>query len=97
MGDFSAVIRIGFIDMFDGWHHGSMRHAITFQLVGDEPAWFAALAFEYPAKEPYSRFDIAATFHQNIKGITVLIHRSIPILALSIYGDKEFVDMPRIA
>ena len=48
-------------------------------------------------EEAFRRALIAATLHQNINGIAVLVHGTPQILALPLNGGKDFVDMPRIA
>jgi len=74
-----------------------MRRTITSEFVGDQPSRFTSLAFEKTAKKTFSRTPIATTLHENVYGIPILINRTPEILALPLNGDKDFVDMPRIA
>jgi len=55
------------------------------------------LAFEKTAEKAFSRTLMATALHENISAIAVLIHGTPQILALPLNGDKNFVDMPRIA
>ena len=74
-----------------------MRGGIAAKFVGDQPSGLIALAFDETAEEPFSRTVIAVALHQNVNDIAVLIDRPIQIVSLSLNGDKDFVDMPRIA
>ena len=55
------------------------------------------MAFEKTAEKAFSRTLIATALHENINAIAVLIDGTPQILALPLNGDKDFVDMPRIA
>ena len=97
MRDFRSIIRINMILVVHGWHHHSMRVGIAAKFVGDQPSGLTALAFDETAEEPFRGPLIAATLEKNIKNIAFLINRTIQTVSLSLNGDKDFVDMPRIA
>jgi hypothetical protein len=97
MRDFRLIIRIDMILVAHGWHHSSMRGSIAAKFVGDQPSGLTALVFDETAEEPFCCQLIAATLHKNINDISVLIDRPIQIMSLSLQGNKNFVDMPRIA
>ncbi len=97
MRPFRSIIRIDLILVVHGWHHRSMRSGIAAKFVGDQPSGLTALAFDETAEEPFRGPLIAATLEKNINDIAVLIDRPIQIVSLSLNGDKDFVDMPRIA
>ena len=97
MRHFGAVIRIDMILMVHGGHHGSMSRIITSQFVGHQPARFTVLAFEQATEKPFGCLLIAATLHQYINDIAVLIDSTPQILALPLNGDKDFINMPGIA
>jgi len=80
-----------------GWHHNSMRGGIAAKFVGEQPSGLTALAFDETAEEPFRGPLIAVTLEKNSNDIAVLIDRLIQIVSLSLNGDKDFVDMPRIA
>jgi len=74
-----------------------MSRIITAQFVGHQPARFPALAFEQATEKPFGCLLIAATLHQYINDIAVLIDSTPQILALPLNGDKDFINMPGIA
>lgn len=95
--DFGSVVRIDVVEVLHCGHDRTMSRIIASKFVGDEPARFPALTFEQAAEKAFSRPLIATTLHENINNIAVLIHGTPQILALSLNGDKDFVDMPCIA
>ena len=97
MRDFDSIVGIDMILMVHGGHHGSMRRIITSEFIGHQPPGFTSLAFEKTAEKAFSRTLIATALHENINAIAVLIDGTPQILALPLNGDKDFVDMPRIA
>ena len=97
MRDFRSIIRIDMILVVHGWHHHSMRGGIAAKFVGDQPSGLTALAFDETAEEPFRGPLIAATLEKNINDIAVLINGPIEILSLTLYRDKDLIDMPRIA
>ncbi len=74
-----------------------MSGTIASEFVGHQPPGFSALAFDEPAEKAFGRRLVAATLEENINDIAILIDRPIQIVSLSLHGDKDFVDMPRIA
>ena len=74
-----------------------MSGIIASEFVGHQPPGFTALAFDQATKKLFSRTLIATVLHENINAIAVLIDGTPQILALPLNGDKDFVDMPRIA
>ncbi len=97
MQDFRSIIRIDMILMVHGCHYSAMRGGIAAKFVGDQPSGLTALAFDETVEEPFRCPLIAATLEKNINDLAVLIDRPIQIVSLSLNGDKDFVDMPRIA
>ena len=95
--DFGSVIRIDVVDVIYRGHDRPMSCIITSEFIGDQPARFTSLAFEKTAEKAFSRTLIATALHENINAIAVLIDGTPQILALPLNGDKDFVDMPRIA
>jgi len=95
--DFGSVIRIDVVDVIYRGHDRTMSSIITSEFIGDQPSRFTSLAFEKTAEKAFSRTLIATTLHENINAIAILIHGPPQILALPLNGDKDFVDMPRIA
>lgn len=97
MGDFRAVVRIDLVEVMHRGHDRPMSRIITWEFIGDQPSRFTSLAFEQATEKPFGRLLIAATLHQNINDIAVLIDGTPQILALSLNGDKDCVNMSGIA
>ena len=95
--DFGSVVRIDMVDVIHRGHDRPMSRIITSEFIGDQLSRFTSLAFEKTAEKAFSRTLIATALHENINAIAVLIDGTPQILALPLNGDKDFVDMPRIA
>jgi hypothetical protein len=74
-----------------------MSRIITSEFIGDHLAGFTSLVLEKTAERDFTCMLIATAFHKNINAIVDLIRDLPQILALPLNGDKEFVDMSRIA
>jgi hypothetical protein len=94
---FRSVIRIDGIDVSHRGYDGAMGCIIASQFVSDQPPWFTPLAFEQAAEKPFRRALIATPLHQEINGITVLVDGPPQIVPLSLNGDKDFINVPRVA
>ncbi len=97
MRDFRSIIRIDMNLMVHGCHHSAMRGGIAAKFVGDQPSGLTSLAFEKAVEELFCGPLIAAALEKNINDLAVPIDCPIQIVSLSLNGDKDFVDMPRIA
>ena len=96
MRDFRAIVRVGCIDVLDGWHRCAVRRIVASEFVGDQPARFTPLAFQEAAKEAYGRLFVPSWLHQKINVVTILIDGSPQILLLSLNGDKHLIKVPSI-
>jgi len=95
--DFGSIVRIDLIEVSHRGYDRTMSRIITSEFIGDHPARFTSLVLEKTAERDFIRRLIATAYPKNINSIVALI-RDIPqVLALPLNGDKEFVDMPRIA
>jgi hypothetical protein len=95
--DFGSIVRIDVVAVRHRGHDRTMSGIIASGFVGHQPPGFPPLAFEKTAEKAFSRMLIATALHENINAITILIDGTPQILALPLNGDKDFVDMPRIA
>jgi hypothetical protein len=97
MRDFDSIICVDVIDVTHRGHDRAMSRIIASEFVGHQPPGFSPLAFDETAEKAFCRPPIPVALHENIKDIAVLIDRPIQIVSLSLHGDKDFVDVPRVA
>ena len=55
VGDFGAIVRVLVRAVHHRRHHGAERHRVAAQLVRDQPARLATLAFQQLTEEPLCR------------------------------------------
>ena len=55
------------------------------------------MALDEAQEKAFVGLAILVALHENVNDIAILINRPIQIVALSLKGDKDFIDMPRIA
>ena len=94
--DFDSVIRIDVVDVIDRGHDRPMSRIIASKFVGHQPSGFTTLAFDETTEKPFRGTLIATALHENINGITVLVHGSPKIVLFALDGHKDFVDVPGI-
>jgi len=94
---FRTVVRIDVIEVFHGQHHRAVSGILASQVVGDQPSGFAALAFEYTAKEASRGFFVTMARYEHIHDIAALVHGTPQIVPFPLDGHKDFVDMSGIA
>ncbi len=97
MGDFGAIVLVLLRAMDDGTHHRSVRCAIAFQLVGDQPPRHATLPLQHFAEEAFGGFPITARLDENIDHVTILINGAPEILSFASDRDEDLVQVSRIA
>jgi len=74
-----------------------MSDAIASEFIGDQPSWFTPLAFAQAAENPFSCARITTALHQDVNDITVLIDGPPELRPLALNGDKDFINVPRLA
>ena len=85
------------VEVIHRGHDRTMSGVIASEFVGHQPSRFLPLAFDETTEKAFSRTLIAATLHENIHDIDVLIDYPIQIMSWSLHGDKDFVDVPCVA
>ena len=96
MRDFSAVIDIPVGQMWHQGHDRAMGCAIATKFVGNNPQRFPSLPLEQTTEKPFGCSLIVAMLEKNINDIAVLIYGPIQILWLTLYRDKDLIDMPDV-
>ena len=71
--------------------------AVTVQFVGDDHAGNGGEALEQLPEESLRGFLIPPALHRNIEEMSVLIHRTAEILALTPNGETHFIELPLVA
>ena len=74
-----------------------MGHAVAAQLVGHETHGFLSLTFQEFPKESARRSPVPTRLDEEVDQVTVLIHRSLEILPLTVDRDEDFVQKPGIS
>ena len=70
--------------------------AVALQLVRNDHPWHVLEPLEQLTKELLRRLLVAATLHQNIEDVVVLINRAPQVMALPIDGQKHLVEVPLV-
>ena len=83
--------------MDDRRHNVVVRCRVASELVGHEPRWLAALAFEKLAKELLRGTPIAPRLNQDVDEIAILVDGAPEILALAADGDEDLVEVQNVA
>ena len=97
MRDFRAIVFVLLGTVDHGRHHGTVRRRVAAQLVCDQPARLAALAFQQLPEEPCGRPPIAPRLHENVEDVAVLVHGTPQILLLPLDLHEELVQIPGVA
>ena len=68
------------------------RRAIAFEFIGNDHAWDVEQAFE----ELRKNFLAAHTppLYEDVEDVVVLIHRAPQVMALTVNGQKDFIQVP---
>jgi hypothetical protein len=85
----TPVIEIAALPVFHPGQHLALGSGVAFQLVRDEHAGHIAQAFEQLLEELLGRLLVAATLHEDIEDVVVLIHGSPEVIARTIDGQKR--------
>ena len=81
--------------MGDGRHEGAVCRGVTAELVRDQAARGAALAFQQRSEESSGGVSIASRLHEDVDHVAVLVHGAPEILSPALNGDEELVQMPK--
>ncbi len=96
VGDLGSVVcvLVGAVD--DGWHDTPMRRRVASQLVGDQPPRHAALTLQQLAKKTFRSPAVPTRLDEDVDDVAVLIDGTPEILPLSLDGDEDLVQVPRV-
>ena len=83
--------------VFDASHDLFLGSGITRKLISNDHARHILEPFEQFPKEFFSSVLAAATLHQNIENVAILINRSPEIMSLSIDLEIHFIQVPLVS
>jgi hypothetical protein len=84
------------LTMFHPRQEFSLGGTATSQLVRDDYAGDVLAPLQQLPEESPRGFLVPAALHQNIEEMSVLIHRALEIMALTLSGEKYFIQVPRV-
>ncbi len=73
-----------------------MRCTIASQLVRHQPAGHATLPLQQLPEEAFGSPAVATRLHEDVDDVAVLVDGTLKILALSLDGDEDLVQVPRV-
>src|SRR5215470_5648326 len=97
MGVLTPIIEIAALTVLHAREHLALRRAITFELIGNDHAWDVEQAFEGLAEELLGRLLITPPLDEDIEDGVVLNHRAPQVMALTVDGQKHFIQVPLIS
>ena len=97
VGDFGAIVPVSVRAMGDGRHDRSVRSPVAAQLVGDQPPRLTLLALQQLAKKACGSPAVAPRLDEDVDDVAILIDGTPEIVAPSLDGDEDLVQVPDIA
>ena len=97
MRDFGTIVRVLRRVVGDQGHDVPMGDAVATQLVGHETRRVLFLTLQELPKESPRRTRVPTGLYKDVNQVTVLVHGTPEILALTVNRDEDFVQKPRIA
>ena len=94
--DFGAVVRILIRDVNDRRHHGPRGRRVAPQFVGDQPAGYAALAFQQLPEKAHCGAPVPPRLHQDVEDVAVLVYRPPQVLLTTVQRDEQLIEVPRV-
>ena len=92
----TAIVEVATLAMLHPRQYLALGRPVALQLVGDDRTRYVLQALEQLAEEFLGCFLIAPALHQDIEDVVILIHSSPQIIALTIYGQKDLVQVPLV-
>jgi hypothetical protein len=97
VGVLGTIVQIAMLPMFDTGQELAHGGPVASQLICDDHSWDVPQTLEQFAEERFRGDLVAPALHQDIEHVPVLIHRPPQIMALTINGQKDLIEMPPIA
>src|SRR5215510_1276212 len=93
----TPVVEVTTLPVFHPGQDLPFRRAVALQLVSDDHPWHVLQPLEQLAKKLLRRLLVAATLHQDVEHVIILIHGAPEVMALPIKREKHLIQMPLVA
>src|SRR5215831_15349346 len=93
----AAVVEGATLAMLYSWQYLTLRCTVALELLRDDHPWHVLQALEQLAKELLGGVLVAATLHQDVEHVIVLIHGAPQVMALPVHCQKHLVQVPFVA
>jgi hypothetical protein len=93
---FTAVVEIATLAVVDPGQDIALRRAVALQLIRDDDPRYIPQALEQLAKKLLRGLLVAATLHQDVEHVIVLIHGAPQVMTLPVDRHKHLVQMPLV-
>jgi hypothetical protein len=94
VGVFRAVIEIAVLPMLDAGQGLALSRPVAPQLVGNDDSGYVGEALEEFPKELLRSRLVPPALYEDIEHVAILVDRPPQIMALSVNGEEDFIQMP---
>src|SRR5262249_41395491 len=88
----TPVVEVATLAMLYPWQYLTLRCTVALQLVRNNHPWHVLEPLQQLTKELLRRLLVAATLHQDVEHVIVLIHGAPQVMALTVNGQKHLVN-----
>src|SRR5215471_9994548 len=92
MGVLTPVVEVTTLPVFHPGQALPFRRAVALQLIRNEHPWHVLEPLEQLTKELLRRRLVAATLHQDVEHVIVLIHGAPQVMTLPVHRQKDLVN-----
>src|SRR5262249_8565550 len=96
MGVLTPVVEVTTLPVFDPRQDLPFRRAVALQLIRNDHPWHVLEPLEQLTKELLRRLLVAATLHEDIEHVIVLIHGAPQVMTLPVNRQKDLVQVPLV-
>src|SRR5262245_13369368 len=97
MGALTPILEVTTLPAFHPAQDPPFRRAVAFQLIRNDHPWHVLESTEQLTKELLRRLLVAATLHQDVEHVIILIHGTPQVMALPVNRQKDLVQVPFVA
>jgi hypothetical protein len=92
----ASIIEVTTLAMLYPWENLTFGRTVALQLVRNDDPWHVLYALQQLAEKLLRRLFVASALHQDIEHVVILIHRAPQVMALTVDGQKDFIQVPFI-
>src|SRR5262245_1623241 len=96
MGVFTAVVEVAALAVFHAGQDLALGCAVALELIRDDDPGHILEPLEQLAKELLGRLLIPPTLHQDVEHVIVLIDGAPQVMAFTIDGQEDFIEVPLV-